>query len=257
MNPPQAAGSTFRTLWPAGAETDLAELYAPVRNTPDGARRVRVNMIASVDGGTSRDGTSGSLGGAADRVIFALVRSFADVVVVGAGTMRAERYGPAQLDEEHRRARVARGQTPVPPIAVVTGSADLDWGSGFFTDAEVRPIVLTAEASRGRHRQAAAVADVVIAGGQAVDLSAGLDELLRLGYRDVLVEGGPSINGELAELDAIDEFCLTTAPLLLGGPSSRVLRGETALSGLALELASIVTADGFVFLRYLRGARER
>jgi riboflavin biosynthesis pyrimidine reductase len=124
----------------------------------------------------------------------------------------------------------------------------------------VRPIVLTVEASRGqlfgetaRHRHAASAAEVVIAGDHEVDLMTGLDELARLGYRDVLVEGGPSINAELAALELIDELCLTVSPLVLGGASSRIVQGEVAAEGQPVELASIVTADGFLFLRYRRG----
>jgi riboflavin biosynthesis pyrimidine reductase len=243
---------TFRALRATDPPPDLGRLYAPEWNRHESTRHVRVNMIASIDGGTSADGTSGSLGGPADHVIFGLVRAFADVVVVGAGTMRAEQYGPAQLDEESSQARLARGQTPVPPIAVITRSANLDWESEFFTQAEVRPIVLTVEASRDRHERAARVADIILAGSQEVDLAFGLDELARRGYRDVLVEGGPSINAELAALDTIDELCLTISPLLLGGTSSRILRGDAALPGRHLELVSSVTADGFLFLRYRR-----
>src|SRR5260370_16598091 len=94
MNPPASATPTFRTLWPATDPRDLAQLYAPVWIDADSGRHVRVNMIASVDGGTSRDGTSGALGGAADHVIFALLRSFAHVLLVGAAPMRADPYRP-------------------------------------------------------------------------------------------------------------------------------------------------------------------
>lgn len=246
----------FRALAPGDDPADLARLYAPEWTRPDAVRHIRVNMIGSVDGGTSRDGTSGSLGGPADHVIFALLRSYADVVLVGAGTMRAEQYGPAKLGDEARRARIARGQTPVPPVAVITRSANLDWQSGFFTDAEVRPILLTVEASRDRHARAASVADVVIAGSHEVDLAFGLDELVGRGYRDVLVEGGPSINAELAALDAIDELCLTVSPVLLGGTSARILNGESVPAGSPLELASIVSTDQFLFLRYRRRAPQ-
>jgi riboflavin biosynthesis pyrimidine reductase len=252
MTPSPAPPPTFRALVPPGTEPDLAQLYAPHWDRDASAHHLRVNMIASVDGGTSADGTSGALGGPADRIIFGLLRSFADVVLVGAGTMREEQYGPARLDGQNRRARLARGQTPVPPIAVITRSANLDWASAFFTDAEVRPIVLTVEASQDRHERAARVADVVLAGSQEVDLALGLAELARRGFRDVLVEGGPSINAELAALDAVDELCLTISPLLLSGTSSRILRGEAAPTARRLELASVVTADGFLFVRYQR-----
>jgi riboflavin biosynthesis pyrimidine reductase len=241
---------TFHALRPADGALDLARLYAPEWNRDETAHFVRVNMVTSVDGGTAADGTSGSLGGPADRIVFGLIRSYADVVVVGAGTMRAEQYGPAKIDDERRQARLDRGQTPVPPIAVITRSANLDWESEFFAEAEVRPIVLTVEASQARHGRARRVADVVLAGSQEVDLALGLNELARRGYRDVLVEGGPSINAELAALDVIDELCLTVSPILLGGTSSRILHGDSTRQN--LELASSVTADGFLFLRYRR-----
>ena len=244
---------TFRTLLPGEPGPDLAELYAPDTDRRRSDQHVRVNMIASIDGGTSADGTSGALGGPADRVIFGLVRSFADIIVVGAGTMREEQYGPVVLDHEPRQARLARGQTPVPPIAVITRSANLDYESPFFTEAEVRPIVLTVEASDARHERAARVADVILAGSQEVDLSLGLAELSRRGYGQVLVEGGPSINAELTARDAIDELCMTVSPVVLGGSSSRILRGEVP-EARHLELVSAVAADGFLFLRYCRPA---
>lgn len=248
-----AGSPTFRTLVPGDPGPDLTELYAPDWDRRRSPQHVRVNMITSVDGGTAADGTSGALGGPADHVMFGLIRSFADVVVVGAGTMREEQYGPARLDEERRQARIARGQSPVPPIAVITRSANLDYESPFFTEAEVRPIVLTVEASDARHQRAARIADVVLAGEQEVDLALGIAELGRRGYRQVLVEGGPSINAELAALDAIDELCVTVSPLVLGGSSSRILRGEVP-EVRHLELVSTVTADGFLFLRYCRAA---
>jgi riboflavin biosynthesis pyrimidine reductase len=83
-------------------------------------------MIASIDGATAVAGVSGSLGGGADRQLFALLRSLADAVLVGAGTLRAENYGPGTL-----------------PIAVVSRSCQLDWRSPFFTEAALRPVVIT------------------------------------------------------------------------------------------------------------------
>ena len=98
---------------------------------------------------------------------------------------------------------------------------------------------------------------MILAGSQEVDLALGLTELAQRGFRDVLVEGGPSINAELAGLDAIDELCLTISPLLLGGMSSRILRGDSASAARRLELASIVTANGFLFVRYQRVPTSR
>ena len=92
----------------------------------EGRPAVRLNMIASVDGATAVEGRSGALGGPADRRVFAALRSLADIVLVAAGTVRAEHYGPAAL-----------------PIAVVSGSLRLDWEAPFFTAATHRPMVVT------------------------------------------------------------------------------------------------------------------
>jgi riboflavin biosynthesis pyrimidine reductase len=214
---------------------------------------VRVNMIASADGGTALGGTSGSLGGPADRLVFTTLRSFADVILVGAGTMRAERYGPARLDPEHREQRVARGQSPVPPIAVISQAVHFDWSSPFFTMADPKPLVVTAATSKGRVPPDAP-ADVVLAGSERVDIGTALEELVSRGYQKVLVEGGPTINGDLAARDAIDELCLTVAPTLVGGTSSRIVHGTDDDPVLRFQVATIVTADGYLFLRYRREA---
>src|SRR6185437_12553467 len=115
----------MRMLFPDPADpVDPAAVYADLP-TADGRPSVRLNMIVSVDGGTSWGGVSGALGGPADKALFAVLRSFADIVLVAAGTMRAEHYGPAVLPATMQDARVQRGQTPVPPIAVVSRSCRL------------------------------------------------------------------------------------------------------------------------------------
>src|SRR5437870_69124 len=106
---------------------DPADVYADLP-AAEGRPAVRLNMISSVDGATALDGTSGGLGSLGDKRVFAVLRSLADVVLVAAGTVRAEHYGPAAV-----------------PIAVVTRSAQLDWRSRFFTEPKARPIVVTVE----------------------------------------------------------------------------------------------------------------
>src|SRR4051794_26365022 len=119
----------------------------------EGRPALRLNMIAGVDGATSVDGLSGGLGGPADRKVFAALRSLADVVLVAAGTVRAETYGPAKL-----------------PIAVVSGSLRLDWSTPFFTAATHRPIVVTSRAAPpAALEQAEEVADILVAGNTDVD----------------------------------------------------------------------------------------
>jgi riboflavin biosynthesis pyrimidine reductase len=209
----------------------------------EGRPAVRLNMIASVDGSTAVDGRSGGLGGSADRQVFAALRSLADVVLVAAGTVRAETYGPAAL-----------------PIAVVSGSLRLDWSTPFFTAATHRPIVVTSKAAPAAAReQAEAVADVLVAGDTEVDLAEALRALAERGYRHVLAEGGPSLNGALASAGLIDELCLTLAPRLVSGDAKRIVTGAALVPAPGLELRSLCEEDGYLFLRYrvLRPGRSR
>jgi riboflavin biosynthesis pyrimidine reductase len=191
-------------------------------------------MIASVDGGTSWRGVSGSLGGPADKKLFGVIRSLADVVLVGAGTMREEHYGPSSV-----------------PIAVVTRSASLDWQSPFFTEAEARPIVLTVEdAPEENLEHAAEVADVVFAGRGGVDLRIAVDELGSRGFRRLLAEGGPTLNSQLARAGVLDELCLTVSPMLLAGDAKRILAGAELSEPVGLQLRSVLEDESYLFLRY-------
>lgn len=195
---------------------------------------VRLNMIASLDGATAVAGVSGGLGGAADHALFAVLRSLADVVLVAAGTVRAERYGPSSV-----------------PIAVVSRSCRLDWDSRFFTAAIARPMVITvAEAPAAERKHAAEVADVIIAGDRDVDLRAALDALGARGFAAVLAEGGPTLNGQLATAGLLGELCLTLSPRLVGGDAKRILAGPPLVAGSAWRLRSLCEQDGFLFLRY-------
>src|SRR4029079_4014090 len=119
----------------------LADLYA----YPDDLQScwVRGNMIASLDGGATDAGKAGGLAGAGDRAVFSLMRHAADVILVGASTVRIENYSGAQLSVAARQERQQRGQAEVPPIAVVTRSGNLDPSARLFTRTEVPPLILT------------------------------------------------------------------------------------------------------------------
>jgi len=199
-----------------------------------GRPAVRLNMIGSVDGATAVGGRSGGLGGPADRKVFAALRSLADVVLVAAGTVRAENYGPARV-----------------PIAVVSGSLRLDWATPFFTDAIERPIVVTSgRAPADAVKQAEAVADVLVAGDAEVDLAQAVAQLGERGFGHVLAEGGPTFNGTLAAAGLLDELCLTFAPTLVSGESKRILAGPPLRSPPELALRSLCEEDGYLFFRY-------
>lgn len=244
--PPETPGESGK-LGNSGAELDdarLAELYA----YPGGltAPHVRVNFVASADGAGSADGRSAGLGSPADRRVFLLLRELADVVLVGAGTVRAEDYGGAR--------KPTRGRATPPPIAVVTGSADLDPASRCFTDTITAPIVLTlASAPRERReRLAEAGADVVAL--EQLTPDAVLDELARRGLHRVLCEGGPTLFGALVAADVVDELCLTVAPLLIAGTAPRIAHGLPGVPARQLELAGVLHEDGNLLLRYHRAS---
>jgi riboflavin biosynthesis pyrimidine reductase len=216
---------------------DPADVYADLP-TASGRPAVRLNMISSVDGATAVGGVSGSLGSLADKRVFAVLRSLADVVLVAAGTVRAEHYGPSTV-----------------PIAVVTRTAQLDWQSPLFTEAKARPIVLTTDDAPTENLDSARqVADVLIAGTGGVDFGRALDELAARGVRQVLAEGGPSLNGQLALAGVLDEVCLTFSPMLAAGDAKRILAGPALPTPTDLHLRSVLEDEGYLFLRYRTGA---
>jgi len=240
----------MNALLPQPAEVvDLVEAYAVPSGT--GNRPfVRCNMISTLDGAISINGRSGLLGGPADRGVFQVLRSLADVILVGAGTARSEDYGPVTLEDQLRAQRVARGQSDVPPIAVVTGSGNLDWSSPFFMEAEARPVVVTTLASdAGARRRAEAVADVLIAGEDRVDPAEALHQLWQAGHRSVLLEGGPGLNADVVHAGLLDELCLTLSPRLVAGDGTRVLAGPELMPPLQLRLVRLLEQDDFLFAR--------
>jgi riboflavin biosynthesis pyrimidine reductase len=211
---------------------------------------VRANMVASLDGSAVRDGRSGGLSGPADKRVFGVLRGFADVVLVGAGTARSEGYRAPRAKPSYADLRARLGQQPAPALALVSRSLDLDPGSDLFS-GDARTVVVTTsgsdEALRGR---LAAVADVVVAGESAVDVGSALDQLAGRGLRRVLCEGGPSLLADVAAAGRLDELCLSVSPQLVGGAGPRILRGGDLDLGFAP--AHLLEADGVLFTRYVR-----
>jgi riboflavin biosynthesis pyrimidine reductase len=241
----------------AQAPLDVADLPKLYEYPADlAACWVRANMIASADGGATVEGRAGGLAGAGDRVLFKTLRELADVVLVGAGTVRAENYGGAQLSAAARQQRQARGQSEIPPIAVVTASGALDPGSRLFTFTETPPLVFTTTASftatRDRLHGHADVLDASTSDPIMVDPAAVLAELARRGLYRVLCEGGPSLLGDYVDLDLLDELALTIAPKLVGGGSPRVVASSAALTSDLLTEHVVADAEGYLYLRYAR-----
>ena len=230
-------------------ESDLAALYA----YPDGPW-LRANMVSSADGAAMVEGLTSGLSSQADRRLFALLRTLADVIVVGAATVRAEKYKPVRQHELWPDLRP--GRTPTPPIAVVTARLDLEPSSPVIDMAppSARTIVITtAQAPADRRAALQERADVIVAGQETVDLKAAVAALAERGHRRMLTEGGPRLLAQIATAGLLDELCLTIGPLLAGPGADRILAGQQpAASAQPLTLAHVLEDNGFLFCRYTR-----
>jgi riboflavin biosynthesis pyrimidine reductase len=230
-------------LWPDPAENlSDDELIADI-----GAPGVRFNFVSSVDGAATRDGLSGGLSGTADKRRFELLRRVADVVLVGAGTVRDEGYDAMRVSGASAAWRTANGRPPHPVFAIVTGHLDLDPASPLFTDAPVRPIVLTTERATAIDRFDA---DVVVAGATRVEPGLAVAALRERGLQHILCEGGPTLFGTFIDADALDELCLTISPSLEAGDARRIANGDAPPRD--LRLATVLRSGDTLLLRYSR-----
>ena len=255
--PDTGAGIPLTVLGPTDSVANgrLDALYA----YPETLSRcwVRGNMIASLDGGATDDGKAGGLAGAGDRAVFSLMRHAADVILVGAATVRVENYSGAQLPVAARQERQRRGQGEVPPIAVVSHSGLLDPGALLFTRTEVPPLILTTRRSFDDTQQRlGSVAEVIDASGAQSDSVDGATVLRIFAERKlfrVLTEGGPLFLGTLIEDGLLDELCLTIAPILVGGAARRIVTGTSQVHTTMRRTHVLTDDDGYLYTRYVRG----
>jgi riboflavin-specific deaminase-like protein len=226
---------------------------------------VVLNMVSTLDGHATLDGRSGPISDSADRELFHSLRSVVDAVMAGAGTMRAERYGPIVPDADRRRARTRLGLKERPLACVVSGSLALPPDLPLLADPD-SPVAIVTPSDK-RLAETAARVEYVRArtDAGALDLGAALAELQdRLHVRTLLCEGGPHLNWHLLSAGLVDELFLSISPLLSGGRSVTErdvgAGGETALGILAgvelrpplqLKLLSVFEHDSRLFLRYL------
>jgi riboflavin biosynthesis pyrimidine reductase len=240
-------------LWPA-PHTDLSDEQLLQRFTRDdrAAAWLRVNFISSIDGAATSSGLSGGLGMPADHRVFALLRRLTDVVLVGAGTVRAEGYGPMRVGDADAEWRRNAGLPAHPVFAIVSGRLDLDPASPIFTDAPVRPLVITTDSASSDARAVLArVADVLVCGGTSLNVDLMRTQLSDRGLAQIHCEGGPSLFGALTAAAAVDELCLTVSPRLEAGDSGRINTGPTS-GPRAMGLAHVLRSDDALLLRYIR-----
>lgn len=242
---------TIRELWPRpGGELDGEDL---VERYPRGDRPVlRVNFVSSIDGAVTVDGFSAGLSGPGDELIFGTLRMVCDALVVGAGTIRTEKYDALRLDPDRRAWRRAHGLPEHPLMVIVSRALDLDPEQQIFSDAPIRPLVVThADAPPGRRAVIGQVAEIITYGEGEVDLAAAVAELHARGAGHLLCEGGPHLLGAMAAADLVDEMCLTVSPLLAGGDAGRIAAGSPSAPR-SMALRHILAEDDMLFLRYAR-----
>jgi riboflavin-specific deaminase-like protein len=245
----------MRRLHPFLEDLDLDAVYDGLTLGAGSGDRatVALGMVSSVDGAAALEGTTAALGGPADRVAFRRLRAACDAILVGAGTVRDEDYGPPGGSSTRQADRLARGLAAVPRLVIVTGRLRLDPAQRVFSDPARRPLVVTtSRASASAASALAPVADLLRLGDEAVDLPALMSRLATLGLRRVLCEGGPSLNAALLAADLVDEVFLTLYPTLLGGAAPRIVAASGATQVHPLVLAAVHEHDGELLLRYQR-----
>lgn len=219
------------------------------RETP----RLRINFVSSADGAVTLGGRSGALGGATDQRVMQVLRAMTDVIVVGAGTVRAEGYGGMAPEDEDAAWRRAHGLPGTPRFAIVSAALHLAPADPVFAQARQRPIVVTCAHSPSDRREAlAAVADILVCGENEVDLPDMRDALAAQGMPQILSEGGPHLFGSLTAAGLVDELCLTLAPRLVGGEAGRIIRSAPEADRRYRVRSILHDDEGFVFLRYVR-----
>ena len=220
---------------------------------------VIINMVTSLDGKATVAGTEGGLGSPADRRLMQELRVHADVVLNGAGTMRASRTSSRLDADEVEAIRLSRGLSRQPISAVISRSGNLPLDGAFFTTPEAFDAVVYLCESAPADRRSA----IAATGRPVVDVPAG-DEFRaalaqmrkNLDAKFLLVEGGPTINGELFRLGLVDEFFLTLGPVIVGGRGGlTVVENDATPSIDELLRLSLIHAKpnpetGELYLRY-------
>jgi riboflavin-specific deaminase-like protein len=243
----------LRRLYPESGEVAADTVLAGLRLgdlAPDGRPYVVDNMVATADGRAAIDGRVAPIGDPVDRELFLRLRTQADCVLVGAGTLRAERYGHLVRRDDLRAAREAEGLEREPLACVLSRTLDLPWDTSLWTDESSRVALYTSSPNNPPPCPAA----VTVHRMAVAELT--IDRVLRSlradhGVRSVLCEGGPTLNRELLAAGALDELFLSLEPKLAGGGDEPTIVGAPPLDEPGpLELVSILEADGALFLRY-------
>ncbi len=240
-------------VWPDRAEAETDDDLASWYRMPDppAGSYLRTNFVATIDGSTQgADGRSGTINTPVDQWLFAVQRALADVVLVGAGTARAEGYRAVELTERQLALRVAAGLSDRPPVLVVV-SRSLRLDPLLRSAAGGPVIVLCGVAGNTEPLESAGVEILRSPGPGGVDLRRAIGILADRGLGRILCEGGPTLHSRLLDEGLVDEICLTTTARVGGGLGRRVADGPEVVT--EFDLAHLlVAADHTVFARWVR-----
>lgn len=211
---------------------------------------IAVNFAVTIDGRAAIEGRSGPIGSRTDSEMLQLLRTRADAVMIGAGTMRAERYGRIVSDPSLRAGRERIGLPPDPLAVIASGRLDLPWDAGLFSDRGGRVVIFTTADTEPPETKTPL--EVIRHEGPAIDLVEALRYLRQEhGIRGLLCEGGPGLHSELQSLEMVDEIFVTLAAKLSGGDEPRMIEGELPRRS-DWELAWLLEEKGELFARYRR-----
>jgi riboflavin-specific deaminase-like protein len=225
------------------------EAYRPWEQAHEERPFVAMNFAATVDGRASIGGVSGPIGSATDTAMLVGLRTRFDAVMIGAGTMRAERYGRPVSDPAKRAQRDELGLSGDPLTVIISGRLDLPWDAALFTEGAGRVLIFTAADTEPPETETQLT---VVRHDPAVDLAEAMRQLREeQGVRALLCEGGPRLHAQLQAEGLVNDLFLTIAPKLVGGDAPRIIEGD--LPAIApLELSWLLEDDGELLARYSR-----
>jgi riboflavin-specific deaminase-like protein len=205
------------------------------------------NFAITLDGRATVHGRSGSIGSDTDTEMLVGLRTKVDAVMIGAGTMRAERYGRVVVDPDKRSRRERDGLPHDPLVVIVSGRLDLPWDASLFTSGGGRALIFTASEAEPPDT---ATSVRVIRHQDRVDLGEALRYLRdERGVRALLCEGGPRLHAELIDAALVDELFVTHAPKVVGGDGPTLTTGLPELER-PLELVWLLQEGAELFGRY-------
>src|SRR5436190_6819835 len=240
----------MRRLLPDPGPTTVEEQVKTldfVSRAHDDRPYVATNFAVTLDGKATLHGRSGAIGSDTDTQMLVCLRTTVDAVMIGAGTMRAERYGRPLGDPAKRGRRARRGMSQDPLMVIVSGRLDLPWDAPLFTDRYARVLIFTTSDAEPPETEASVRVE---RHDGAVDLAAALAHLrTERGVRAVLCEGGPRLHAQLIDAGLVDELFVTHAAKLAGGQGPGMVVDLPELER-PLELVWLLDQDGELFARY-------